>query len=1397
MKIHKKIFLIILLSILLTFINFNYNFANINDVQAILGMGNAAIGTTIQLSLKDMTDPSNKYLYCIQYHNRNSIADTQYKILTYIEIEDGCATAYDETGVHKSDYFEENDCLAQILSGKYGDTGYGTATGAYSATQQALYAYWNSWRAKVGEKIGINHTWDQKDAYDNSTGSRIINEARADIANGAKPSARIYLLNNNESKENWQRLMIAQASTTEEEVDNTQNLDYDGYIKIRGKVWLDEAKGKGNGIYGDSGESGLGGIEVMLCSSGGGQFPGSTIATTNPDGTYEIIVNRDYRGDGSKVYKLYRENNLVDEELKNGAYVQFKYDGLLYTTVKYDATGEKTSKAAENPDARYYFDEGNSVVTHNTGTPSGNTMTASTKVIGNFSNYKWQKIEPESPTIVWCNADGSKTSMSSEDDTDKCSWIKTNPTGAWKDPITLTGQTIGRDTHTQISWTDDLTKPIRDEDGNLTGTYEQKFDYGYFCKHWAPGGHSIETMSITNLVIYNVNLGLFEREQPDAALSSDIDRVEIVMNNQYYRYTYNEPQRAGDNEDNLFGTAKFQTKYKYVYRKEINPADIADANDACEKNNADERLNVYVTYKITVKNQSNTLKMVINRIQTTYDIAYTIVGDNNTGFSKSNHDWENAREVSDRNGTKLYKKAESKDLNIVLEPGEDKTIEITYRISNDVVRNQLLKKDATLSNAFEIYQYTTQYGKDTLYAEQRTGGRTGKPYAGRDLDSHPGNADVFVTTTELKVDTNDIRTESVLDIKNAEDDTDIAPSFILMPKKYYKTISGNVYEDTKTNKNDEGRLGNGIKDDGEFGVANVKVELINVGTNDVAQLYHVTRIDDRVPDTADEIENKYSIISAVTYTDENGNYSFGNNDTANGKWFGLAVDKYYIRFTYGNNKQEYVTTDENGNRITVGGIEADEVSTIEGNEINARNYKSTIVNEGPIKNIMNGVGDIEYVNKWHLLLEEVEREEKAEYITTIAVDDIEKRYYTTDSTSLIYENFEQEFNMEAISKPFELQVEYTIDPFAYVENSGTTSELDNKKNCNVFDFGIIERAREDLVIDKSISRLKLTLANGQILIDGVPGSEKLDYTKAVGINIDDTAKGRNQRQKLVTIEMDTEYIQSATLEIWYKITVSNNSEKDYEYKYGNEYKTNYYYFGEDFKGKKLVQKSIEKVVDYLDPELICIIPSEGDESESPNQTNKEYKWKTISANELKENGYISQKTKETLESEKYLAVYTDIFGEQDIPTGTSYTAELYVSKLLSNKDDELVFENHTEIAQINGTTARTIDKIETTKTKVNGENVETRTQYKKTYKSGDYIPSAAWSNTYYTSLDFEIPEKESEMVGQHEQDDDMVKIVITPPTGLDSNIIICIIISTIILTSLGIGIYLKKIKLKK
>ena len=87
-------------------------------------------------------------------------------------------------------------------------------------------------------------------------------------------------------------------------------------------------------------------------------------------------------------------------------------------------------------------------------------------------------------------------------------------------------------------------------------------------------------------------------------------------------------------------------------------------------------------------------------------------------------------------------------------------------------------------------------------------------------------------------------------------------------------------------------------------------------------------------------------------------------------------------------------------------------------------------------------------NTWHLYMNE-------NVDTSVATDDLKERL---EIGTLKYDNYNNGINMSAYSKPFKVQVEYTQEQQANVSENGG----DFAHDWSVFDFGIIERPRENI-----------------------------------------------------------------------------------------------------------------------------------------------------------------------------------------------------------------------------------------------------------------------------------------------------------------------------------------------
>lgn len=1399
MKIKNKIIISVLILLMCIIFGKTYAQASLSDARTIAEQGGGAVGSKITLSFgSDIGTSSNDIIYCMSQGQHNS-GSSDYKILSYLEIENGVVTVFDADHPTGNRYVEtkESKILAEILSGNYG-AGYGSGAGNYTDAQRGLYYYFNTWIDVVGQYVGTDASWYMENGYtDNGVGAAVVAKATAAVEAGANPSAKIYLLDNWNAADNWQRLAIAlpsagsNAQLTIKKVDEdtgralanvgfkVRKNDTNEYIVYNNGAVTYTASEDGATTFKTNSQGTItikgltaGYYTIKEVSNPNSGYNTATnvgketrvLINTNGSGTVTITNKKPTTptgpttGSGSGTVTIsgtvweaslgYKDNS-YDDTFSFSNFSDTKGNkGVQGVTVYWwnSARTKLLGKTTTNANGNYSMTRNIQIKDH-----EYNAVNQPDYIEINNSFIEFEYNGFKYTTVAYNDqANGSRAKEIPSTRAALDEKFKEVSNGTVKDGnFSITTDSNG---YTANVGNSGLVRATTN--GNLSNLMQSpyattsmsgkeychshcysaqhhdgcKWSGCYTTSYWCNthqtyhsrrvhvdcnGNHCMDQTyaDIDTWNIPNINLGLVQREQPDVALTSDISQVRVIMKGQQYTYKYGN-RGIQDN------TQLFETKVKFggTYTRYVNPADISYVN----YNNSNE-MEVYVTYQIIAKNHSNTLPVTINQIANYYDSRYTI----HRGVG-----WSSGSSAGNGFDVAYYNQI------INLQPNStSNVIEIEFKVNDDTIKG-LLNNDMTLKNVSEITSYTSFYGTTTMSSEHQNAsskGLVGSQYAGVDRNSIPGNYNV----------NND---------SPYEDDTSDAPSFLLTKDPNYKIISGNVYEDTTRNdiKAGEERNGDGTNDS-EPGVGHVRVELLKVkddGTTEVAKLYTVEN-------------GSAGIRQAITYTDGNGHYAFGyngengepkptyyenaNDTTGNNNFIkiGVTADNYIIRYTYGDGTQTYIGDTSN--------------------IISARNYKSTIINNDNNASIYGVIHDNNGNNMWHLT---------ATDNRSIAIDDLNVR--NNIDTSLKHNNFDTSVNnvdISAYTKPFKVQLEYTKDQQFDVETNGLRKgEGDFDHNWTIFDFGIAERAREDIVIDKTISNLKITLGNGQVLMDGNPRTDTMNYLKYLGNDKNQNhpnstrAEAMTRQSKLAYIEMDTELIQGATLDIIYTITVTNNSEKDYDYRTDSG---RYYYYGDKSSSQEM-PTTVELVADYMDPELTCYVGS--DASTGDNQ-----QWIKTTGEDLKNEGLISDNVNNRLKDGEYLVFKTEYF--KDVKSNSSKSLTLHASKLLANSAEDYIYENHTEILQTNGQIARTIDKV---------DYRDNSKQVVKTYTPGNYIPSLS---NRHTNVDGTL-----EDIGLHQQDDDAITIRITPPTGISSYYTSYIIASVIGLMVIVVGIIIIKKK---
>lgn len=886
-------------------------------------------------------------------------------------------------------------------------------------------------------------------------------------------------------------------------------------------------------------------------------------------------------------------------------YIEFTYNGMTYTNVVVRTNVANGSKASEGQE-RTKFNEEYSIITK-----------------GQSQNSN----ESKTHDISYDTGDHTST-------LDFGSGIKYGYSGATK-PINYT-----------------------DEQYLIQSTTYNGYN-GYLDKIKTPDQIRNETIE----EITNINLGLYEREQPDIAVIKDIESARVTING--YEHTYKYAERF--NNKNEYGdgfetTVKFGQKYGSMsYTRELYPSDI--------KYTGDKSLEVWLTYKISFKNQATTVTAIINEFEDYYDKKYSSikVGKeiNDNGTIK---DGTGINSQTATTSSSTYNKVVVKP-NLTVEPQKEGVVYVELQVTPqniiDIVDNGV---DVKLDNVTEVTSYSTRDSN-------------GNVYAGIDVDSAPGNLNP--------------------DDKNTyEDDTDQAPGMLLKLGEERK-VSGDVFEDATSAElvTGEVRQGDGLFGSGDKNIKDVDVRLVDLSGNTV-KIY----------------QGGDTWVDATTKTNENGEYSFQ----------GYIPGKYYIEFKWGDNTYR------------------------------VQNYKNTIVDKDSYDSKLNNL-------EWY--------KENADTRESDALDNYETRQRIdaerTEETYGIKDKINNTYNdsytgekfidkMTSDTPAFNIKVEYMGSNND--ETTGTTNIRDEyetdengvlkvdsngkiiRKNNSLndiknVDFGIAERARQVLKLEKRVATIKITLANGNVLINDEIGedgklknsSKYLTYIpEFVDSNGVVTSKGQ------VKMEIDSEILQGSTLEIGYAYKVTNISEVEYLTQEFNNY-------GRGYGETNIVKLSTNKIVDYVDNDAAI----ENVEGQS---------WAIeINKNDLINNGLLKDTTeiKNILNNTDLVITKTDLSTIALEPT-QSTTTTLTTTKLLANTIDEIEVDNDAEIINVGRNGGRELIVI-----------------------PGNYVPGETDTMEY--------------------DDDQAETVIILPPTGLTTDVIRNVIISLSVLVAIATGIIIFKI----
>ena len=772
-----------------------------------------------------------------------------------------------------------------------------------------------------------------------------------------------------------------------------------------------------------------------------------------------------------------------------------------------------------------------------------------------------------------------------------------------------------------------------------------------------------------------VNLGLQQRPKVDFALLKDVATSTVTINQKKIDYEYNTRLNLlAYNESGYDIMLKLSTNaminyntaiYNSDWTYRINDYKANGLNDANDPNNyasvvsreqltgeeenkrqEEEELNVYVTYRIRVANQSEIYSGTVNQLVDYFDASYELVtkdivqdisdDDGNiksTIVAKAPYFTKNdipqgTLFVAPMEFTDEYSKTIiSGTQGTILQTGEYMDLYLTFKVDEN---NNRAVELGDKHNIVEITSYST--------FDQGALSKSPNLVMGMiDRDSEPGNLSVINQVGTL------------------EDDSDIAPTITIgFMGEDIREIRGIVWEDVRTKLLATGQIvGDGVRDaQTEKPINGVTVQLIELVTAKDGKQYEYIW---QEMDTGEQA-SKYVDMLNGTVNDKNIGSVKGltNLEVGDGEYVfkGYVPGDYIVRFIYGDTKTA-------------------QTGVVNVKSYNGQDYKSTAYLGGrditewydlDNKDIINGsLSDARDNENRRLDVIKYSKTMKYSIARVLASQDVGTDNYNANLIDELVNNT----YMYADTAKIKVEVEYDTQ-----EMTGKESEeyIDKYKIRNI-DFGIEERPTAKIELEKEIEAIKITLADGTVLVDTDAGIKK---------NVQPSSE-------IISIYMDEEVMQGANIQIKYKITVTNKSQIDYTGITSESVGTTYY-SGKESLTDRLVTTSIDIVADYVDNSLVYRI----DDNQDNGWQSMETRFESIA--KMETDGYLDPNAKLAEEGINQILINEKLTGIQLAPY-ESKTLSLVLTKTISSSDetDDLSYTNIAEILQYTNLVGRRAD----------------------------------------------------------------------------------------------------------
>lgn len=1247
-----------------------------SDLSKLKGTGYSKIGKVYKLNYSSLT--SNNSTYCIQHNKKLRKEEKSYTLKKYIEIDGKYATVYQDS--NGSSYNVKSDLNAQVAFILNNQGGYGKA-GENSDTQNALWHITNSWVTALS--LGKSYSGNDK------IGANTINKRAVEYADS--------IGDNKMSSSTGSTSLTVTGATNK---NNLTVVDVGEYYRIGPFNWNFQGTVEEVTVTGDNGDVASSNVRFVKYSGNTANVIDKTKIATGE--SFYVDVNSKANMKEFKGIKI-KTKSEADSTKVYGAKIWMlessAYQNVIYVDVEskeLPATGEGTEEYSVpltiNIGLNKVDDRDEKIPLDHVGFKlkasvyrDGNWVT---RYIGN--DLKWSVSNIEQAKIFYTDKDGKLNATISGETTAENSMKAVEATNDKYGYAQNIGKefTLNKEHEVKITnhqykvklsgyvWLDTETgkTTLRDDQYKQEDDNDGKGFNGITVYLRDKNGNEIKRTTTSELGLYSeINGG--EYQFVDVDLDA-IQKGEYYVEFEYCGLRY-QSVAAKLTQNN--GSKAIDTATRNVLDSKFTSVD-GNGTQSLNINGVTVNYNNTSNYSSSIKDCSG-----CNVYARTNEAGFNIYNSFTPGteeiryvnlglFKKAQADYSlmqdlyNVR-VSVNGFSHIYRYGSVRYTN----NGNDVNADSSWNVGVKFQKNNGTYKRAIYTADAEYEAPNHKDNELKVYVTYKIAVNNESTYLGRInsiVDYADKNFDMIAAGTAIddkdnitgnlqygnKQEYNDKYSKYVIDIN-----TELTPG---QAKFVYVQFQLNREAVLKIVNNQE-VLNNvaEINSYTTFKDNNTQTPVAVVDKDSVPANITVGKIDTYEDDTDSatslklELKNARSIIGTVfvdnaTVNKDNERLGNGVYDNGEATVAGVKVKLNEIGkddSSYdGERISKEVTTDENGNFKIEGYIPGNYNLTYTwGNKTyKVQYYKGTIYDESRDQND----------KEWYKKDVNTRKTDALDNIDTRKTIDAEMRKITRN-------NAEDEINKayegtSDVIKTTSMDSKTPAMSFSVEYDTTITDGNDDKVEFIVknVDFGIVERAKQLMDISKRVSAFKITLANGQVLMDAevtedgkLKGSHSnLSYmgpTSTNGINVNG----------ILRAELDSELIEGAKVEATYEIKVTNVSEKDYD-------SPNYYLYGNK-KGAQLIKNSVTGVIDYLDGKIVFV----------PDGT-----W------EKKENTFIEEVNASEKGNTDYLnsikTYYTSKL-QKDLAPGESNEVTLKASKLLTSSEDN-TFDNKTEIVDV-------------------------------------------------------------------------------------------------------------------